>query len=194
MESLAAFLYSTLVPLFFSWIIPIAICNILWRNTAPEKPSLGLLVALYPLVFIGLFIGEFVARAIRPSFYYDRGDNPTQIAELMIAFFFSWSYAPVIKRLARMKQPGYTRRISLISIVRTIEIILWIPVMFCLIMFLNFIIVLFVKPAEFLNVWRYFFLGLSVLIPIGLRRWRASLEKTENQKAVTAKPLPQTQN
>lgn len=176
---MASFLYSVLTSLFFSWLLPIIVCHVLWMKKTPKKPSKLLLTALFPVMFIGLIVGEFVARSVRPEFYADRGDNPSQIVEFMIALILCWTYIPIINRLAAMKEPGYSRKkIDLIWILRLVEIVLWIPISLSLILSANLIIVLLFNPSKIFN--SMLMAGIlpifAILIPLGIKRWRKSLE------------------
>ncbi len=179
---MASFLFSMLTPLFFSWLLPILVCHVLWIKKAPEKPSKLLLFALFPVMFFGLFVGDFAARYIRPEFYADRGDNPSQIGELLFAFMLCWTYKPIISRLAKMKQPGYSRKkIDLIWFLRLIEIVIWIPISFGLAISSNLFFVLAFKPSAILNpIFLSFLLPIfAILIPIAIKRWRKSLESAK---------------
>lgn len=181
---MASFLFSAATPLLFSWLLPLIVCHIVWLKKAPEKPSKWFLTALWPVMFIGLFVGEYVARTIRPDFYADRGDNPSQIAELMFAMMLCWTYIPIIKRLAEMKQPGYKRKkIDLAWFLRLIEFIFWIPISIGLFIAASITIGLMVTGISKLGDFDYGML-LGYLIPfvfvlmyLGIKKWRKSLEK-----------------
>lgn len=108
-SEIAGILFVVLLSLFFLWLFPILICQVLWRKQAPEKPSLRFVLLLYPVGIFGLFFGDFVARAIYPELFSARGDNPSQVIELTIALLMSWTLQPVLERLARMKQPNYQK-------------------------------------------------------------------------------------
>ncbi len=185
---MASFLFSMLTPLFFSWLLPIVVCHAVWIKKAPEKPSKLLLSALFPVMFFGLIVGDFAARAIRPQFYAGRGDNPSQIGELLFALILCWTYIPIINRLAEMKQPRYSRKkIDLIWFLRLLEILLWIPISFGLMVSSNLIFVLVLEPRAILNPILLLFLLpiVAILIPIGIKRWRKSLERAKpNDSAV----------
>jgi hypothetical protein len=187
---MASFLFSMLTPLFFSWLLPIMVCHLVWTKKAPEKPSKLLLSALFPVMFFGLIVGEFAARSIRPEFYADRGDNPSQIAEFIVALMLCWTYIPIITRLAEMKQPGYSRKkIDLIWFLRLVEIVLWVPISLGLIFSANLIFVLLLKPSEILNPRFLTFLLpiFAILIPLGVKRWRKSLESAKSNRSAASK-------
>lgn len=177
----ASFLYGVLMPLFFSWLLPILTCNLVWKITgAPQKPGRLFLTALYPLVFVGLIVGQLLASYLRPEFYAGRSvDGPGAAPELTLAFFLSWTYIPVINRLARMKQKGYSRKVNFIELLRALEIVLWIPISLGLFVSLNSIFLLIVGHRDFKTLGLFFIPILAVLLPLRIRRLRNALIKKE---------------
>ncbi len=125
---MASFLLCLMMPLFFSWFFPLMLCYWLWRKGGPAKVSTKFLFGLYPLAFIGLVFGNIVVSVLRPDLFADRGDNPSQVVELMIALTLSRTYTLVVKRLARKKNSGITDKVPWkLEVLKVAEIICWIP-------------------------------------------------------------------